>query len=126
MFNNSFTVSVVNGNVPTINKAALAKTNEPMRAQKNRKEANVTKREVLTIHAPLHKLNKCKQIDPSKQAFKLADESNLANSKISEVYFQANYENDKTIQKVIRLVKKTAIVSRLLPHWREKFPSFSV
>ena len=66
MFNTWFTVSVVNEIVPTIFKVALAKTNEPMRAQKNRKEASVTKREVLTIHAPLHKLDKCKQVDPPK------------------------------------------------------------
>ena len=57
----------------------------------------------------------------------MADESKLANSKISKVYIQANYENDKIVQKVIRLVKNknTAIVSRLPPPWREKFPSFS-
>ena len=77
-----------------------------MRAQKNCKEANVTIREVLTIDAPLHKLNKRKQLDPSKQASKMTDESTLANSKISKVYIQANYENDKTLQKVIRPVKK--------------------
>ena len=57
----------------------------------------------------------------------MADERNLATSKISKVYSQANYENDKIIQKVIRLVKNknTANVSRLPPPWREKFPSFS-
>ena len=86
LFNNWFTDSVVNEIVPTIYKAALAKTNEPSRAQKNCKEANVTKTEVLTIHAPLHKLNKCKQVHPSKQASKMTDESNLAFSKISRVY----------------------------------------
>ena len=36
----------------------------------------------------------------------MADDSILTNSKISQVYIQANYENDKVIQKVIRLVKK--------------------
>ena len=119
MFNTWFTVGVVNEIVPTIYKAALAKTNEPMRAQRNRKEANVTKREFLTIHAPLHKLEKRKQVDPPKQASKVANESNLANLKINRVYIQANNENDKIVQEVIRLVKNknTAIVSRLPSPW---------
>ena len=58
----------------------------------------------------------------------MADDSILTNSKISQVYIQANYENDKVIQKVIRLVKEknTTVISRLPPPWREKFPSFSV
>ena len=100
-----------------------------MRAQENLKEGNVTKRELLTIHAPLHKLEKRKQVDPPNQASKMLNQSNLSNSKISKVYIQAaNYENDKTVQKIIRLVinKNTAIVSRLQRPCRDKFPSFSV
>ena len=58
----------------------------------------------------------------------MTSESDLADSRISKVYIQANYENDKIIRKIVRLVKKknTTIVSRLPPPWREKFPSFSV
>ena len=127
MFNTCFKISVVKEFVPTIFKTSLAKMNEPLRAQQNCKEANVTKREVLTIHAPLHKLEKRKQVDPPEQASKMANESNLANSKISEVYNHANYEKTKLFR-VIRLVsnKNTAIVSRVPPPWREKSPSFSV
>ena len=39
----------------------------------------------------------------------MADDSILTNSKISQVYIQANYENDKVIQKVIRLVKEKTL-----------------
>ena len=70
--------------VPTIHKAVLAKSHEPIRAQQNRKG------EVLTIHAPLHDLKLNKQVESLSQASKMADESNLANSKISKVYIQAN------------------------------------
>ena len=58
----------------------------------------------------------------------MADGSILAISKISQLYIQPNYENDKVIQKVFRLVKEknSAVISRLPPPWREKLTSFSV
>ena len=58
----------------------------------------------------------------------MVDQRDLANSKISNVYVQANYQSDKTIQKIIRLVKdrNVAVISRLPPPWSEKLNSFSV
>ena len=52
----------------------------------------------------------------------------LSNSKISRVCVQANYEIDKNIQKIIRLIKdkKSSVISRLPPPWRERFCSFSL
>ena len=82
---------------------------------------------MLKLHAPLHTIEKSKQVGRYKPVLNMTDGSILANSKISQVYIQANYENDKVIQKVIRLVKETntAVISRLPPPWREKFTSFS-
>ena len=44
------------------------------------------------------------------------------------MYVQANHENDRTIQKVIKLVKElvVAVILCLPSPWREKFNSFSV
>ena len=58
----------------------------------------------------------------------MAFNNELASSKISNVYIQANAENDRLIQKVIGLVRSrnNAVIARLPPPWREKINSFSV
>ena len=122
LFNNWFTINVIDGITPTLNKAMRAESAKPIKSQNRNKESNT---QVLTVHASVHTLTQSKQVDQLKDTEKMAD---LANSKISKVYVQANYESDKTIQKVIRLVKdrNVAVISRLPPPWREKFNSFSV
>ena len=59
---------------------------------------------------------------------KMAEAKDLSKSKISQNYVQANYENDRNIQNIIRLIKdkNPAVISRLPPPWREKFNSFSL
>ena len=51
-----------------------------------------------------------------------------ANSKINRVYFQANYEKDKQLQKVNRLIQNrdSSQIARLPSPWREKFNSLSL
>ena len=43
--------------------------------------------------------------------------NDLVNSKINQVFVKANYENDKNIQKIIRLLKdkKSSVIARLPP-----------
>ena len=47
----------------------------------------------------------------------MASNNELSTSKTSNVYIQANAENDRTIQKVINLVRNrnNAIIARLSP-----------
>ena len=86
-------IIVIDGITPTLIKA---------------KQTNVAKQlntQVLTVHAPVHKLNQSKQVEKLQESEKLEEQLNLANSKRSNVYVQAKYESEKTIQKIIRLVK---------------------
>ena len=87
---------------------------KPIRLPNGEKELNT---QVLTVHAPLHKLNQSKRVDKLQESETLAEQLDLANSKISKVYVQANYESEKTIQEIIRLVKdrNVAVISRLPP-----------
>ena len=59
---------------------------------------------------------------------KMAETKDLSISKISQNYVQANYENNRNIQKINRVTKdkNPAVISRLPPPWREKFSSFSL
>ena len=59
---------------------------------------------------------------------KMATSQDLSISRVSKVYIQANYEQDKQIQQVISLLKNrnTTSISRLPAPWREKFNSFSL
>ena len=122
LFNNWFNLNVIDGITPALNKAKRAESAKPIKSQNRNKESNT---QVLTVHASVHTLTQSKQVDQLQNIEKMAD---LANSKISKVYVQAKYESDKTIQKVIRLVKdrNVAVISRLPPPWRKKFNSFSV
>ena len=58
----------------------------------------------------------------------MAEQKNLAISKISQVYVRANVENDRLIQNLISPVqnRNAAVIARLPPPWREKFNSFLV
>ena len=83
---------------------------------------------VLTVHEPVHNLSQSEQVAKLPESKLMACRNDLANSRISRFYVQANYEADKTIQKVIKLVKErnATVVSRLPPPWREKFNAFSI
>ena len=128
MFNNWFTINVVADVAPKSNEAVLANPNKPIRTQKAAAEEIEARNEILTVHASKHTLIDNNQVDLNKQKPSMASEQITSNSRINQIYIQANYEADKTIQKVIKLVKEknTAVISRLPPPWREKFTSFSV
>ena len=51
-----------------------------------------------------------------------------ANSRISRVYVQANYEKDKHLQKIIRLLQNrdSTQIARVPPPWWETFHSLSL
>ena len=83
---------------------------------------------VLTVHEPVHNLSQSEQVAKLPESKLMACRNDLAKSRISRLYVQANYEADKTIQKIIKLVKErnAAVISRLPPPWREKFNAFSI
>ena len=86
------------------------------------------KENVLTVHTPMRSSGICEQNTKAPIGGKMSEERVLSKSKIGQNYVQANYENDRNIQKVIRLFKEknSAVISRLPPPWREKFNSFSL
>ena len=125
MFNKWFTFNVINEIKPTLNKAKRTIESKLINSQNSEKELNT---QVLTVHASVHKVNQSKQVDKLAESKTMAEQHDLENSKMSTVCVQANYEMNKTIQKVIRLVKdrEVAVISLLPPKWREKFNSFIV
>ena len=125
LFNNWFTINVVKEIVPTLNRKS-AKENEPIRSEESFGRTKLANKSVLTIHQPTQSSVNCEQINEKPINAEMAND--LVNSKISQVYVKANYENDKNIQKIIRLLKKknSSVIARLPPPWREKFSSFSL
>ena len=106
MFNNWFTINVVADVAPKSNEAVLANPNKPIRTQKAAAEEIEARNEILTVHASKHTLIDNNQVDLNKQKPSMASEQITSNSRINQIYIQANYEADKTIQKVIKLVKE--------------------
>ena len=127
MFNSWFTINVVDEIVPPLKKKPANK-NEPIRFKLDNKRNESENDSVLTIHTPTQLSAISKQ--KAKQRFndKMAEAKDLSKSKISQFYIQANYENDRNIQKIISLVKdkNPAVISRLPPPWGEKFNSCSL
>ena len=126
LFNDWFTVSVVDDITP--NFTGLANSREPIRSRENAnlEKANVNK--ILTVLDKTQTNKVCEIIAKPLENDLMAFNKELASSKISNVYIQANVENDRLIQKVIGLVRSrnNAVIARLPPPWREKFNSFSV
>ena len=124
LFNNWFTINVVKEIVPTLNRKSAK--NEPIRSEESFGRTKLANKSVLTIHQPTQSNVNCEQINEKPINAEMAND--LVNSKISQVYVKANYENDKNIQKIIRLLKKknSSVIARLPPPWREKFSSFSL
>ena len=126
LFNDWFTVSVVDDITP--NFTGLANSREPIRSRKsvNLEKANVNR--ILTVldKTQTNKVSEIIAKPPENEL--MAFNNELASSKISNVYIQANAENDRLIQKVIGVVRSrnSAVIARLPPPWREKFNSFSV
>ena len=73
---------------------------------------------VLTVHEPVHNLSQSKQTAKLPESKLMACRNDLANSRISRLYVQANYEADKTIQKVIKLPGLTLLLASWLS-WQD-------
>ena len=127
MFNSWFTINVVDEIVPPLSRK-LANENEPIRIKIEGRRNSSVKESVLTVHTPMRSSVISKQTAKVPISGKMSEERDLSKSKISQHNVQANYENDRNIQKIIRLIKdkSPAVVSRLLPPWREEFNSFSL
>ena len=126
LFNDWFTVSVVDDITP--NFRGLANSREPIKSRESVKLEKANVNRILTVLDKTH-TNKVSEIIAKPPENELmAFNNELASSKISNVYIQVNAENDILIQKVIGLVRSrnNAVIARLPPTWREKFNSFSV
>ena len=115
MFNSWFTINVVDEIVPPLSRK-LANENEPIRIKIEGRRNSSVKENVLTVHTPMRSSVISKQPAKVPISGKMSEERDLSKSKISQ-NVQANYENDRNIQKIIRLIKdkSPAVVSRLLP-----------
>ena len=72
---------------------------------------------LLTVHTPMRLSVISSQNTKVPISGIMSEERDLSKSKISQNYVQANYENDRNIQKIIRLIKdkNPAVISRLPP-----------
>ena len=120
-------MNVVDEIVPPLNRK-LANKNEPIRIKIESKRNASVNDSVLTVHTPTQSNTISKQNVKVPTSDKMAEAKALSKSKISQNYVQANYENNRNIQKIIRLIKdkNLAVISRLPPPWRKKFNSFSL
>ena len=127
MFNSWFTINVVDEIVPPLNRK-LSNKNEPLRIKIESKRNASVNDSVLTVYTPTQSNTISKQNEKVPTSDRMAEAKYLSKSKISQNYVQANYENDRNIQKIIRLIKdkNPAVISHLPPPWREKFNSFSL
>ena len=127
MFNSWFTINVVDEIVPPLSRK-LANKNEPIRIKIESKRNVSVNDSVLKVHTPTQSSVISKQKVKVPINDKMAEAKDLSKSKNSENYVQAYYENDRNIQKIIRLIKdkNPAVITRLPPPWREKFNSFSL
>ena len=126
LFNDWFTVNLVDDITPKL--TGLANSREPIRSRENAKleQANVNRKLTVLDKTQTNKVSEIIAKPPENEL--MAFNNELASSKTSNVYIQANAENDRLIQKVISLVRSrnNAVIARLPPPWREKCNSFSV
>ena len=128
MFNDWFTINVVNEFEneleETIMRNAKKRTNfvsQPTSQSEARTRVfTVSEQDASSLLNA--KTNKSGKID--NYAY---NELMTANSRISQVHVQANYEKDKQLQKLIRLIQNrdSTQIARLPSPWREKFDSLS-
>ena len=104
MFNSWFTINVVDEIVPQLSRK-LANKNEPIRIRIEGKRNASVNESVLTVHTPTQSSVISKQNSKVPVSGKMSEKKDLSKSKISQNYVQANYENDRNIQKIIRLIK---------------------
>ena len=126
MFNDWFTINVVNEFANELEEAITG--NEKKRtkfisrpisqAEARTQVFTVSERDASSLLNA--KTNKSGKIDNHAYNYLMA-----ANSRISQVYVQANYEKDKRLQKIIRLIRNrdSSQIARLPSPWRGKFNS---
>ena len=129
MFNDWFTINVVNEFEneleETIMRNAKKRTNfvsQPISQSEVRTRVfTVSEQDASSLLNA--KTNKSGKID--NYAY---NELMAANSRISQVYVQANYEKDKQLQKLIKLIQNrdSSQIARFPSPWREKFNSLSL
>ena len=85
MFNNWFTINVIDGITPTLNKAKRTNVAKRIRSQIGEKELNT---QVLTVHAPVHKLNQSKQVEKLQKSETMAEQLDSAISKKATFMFK--------------------------------------
>ena len=106
----------------------LADQRKPIKMRESVKVKRTNASGVLTVHEPVQTINLRREVAKTPISETMAEFKDLSNSKISNDYVKANAENDRTIQKVIQLVRNrnNAVIARLPPPWRERFNSFAV
>ena len=86
----------------------------------------------IVISVPNHKLDQNGKLNSNANSIEMDNfnetDQELSSSRISKVYVRANYDKDRTLQKIIGLLKErnATQISRLPPPWREKFNSLSL
>ena len=127
MFNSWFTMNLVDEIVPSLSRK-VANENRPIRIEKEGKGKLSVEESALTVHTPMQSSGIYKQMNKVPISGKRSKDRDLSKFKVSQNYEQANYENDRIVRKIIRLVrdKNPAVISRLPPAWREKFISFGL
>ena len=117
MFSSWFTINIVDEIVSPLS-GKLANENEPVRIKTEGKRNSSVKESVLKVHTPMRSSVISKQNTKVPISGKMTEERDLSKSKISQNYVQANYENDRKFQKIIRSIKdkKPAVISRLPSH----------
>ena len=126
LFNDWFTVNVVKDVTPKMRRLENRRQPIKLRGCENSVRKNVSR--VLTVHAPTQ-TNKDSDViaKPSSNEL-MALNAGMSVSRISDVYIQANAEDDRVIQKVTKLVnnRNNAVITRLPPPWGKNlihFPS---
>ena len=126
LFNGWFTINVVDEISPKLPR--LAHQREPIKMRESAKVKRTNASGVLTVHEPVQTINLRREVAKTPISETMAEFKDLSNSKTSNDYVKANAENDRTIHKIIQLVRnrKIAVIARLPPPWRERFNSFVV
>ena len=126
LLNDWFTVNVLDEISPK--SPRLADVRKAIKRRENEIVKRMNTSGVLTVHESVQIIKAISGVAETPITAKTAEAKDLSNSKISNVYVKANAENDRSIQKVIHLVRNrnNAIIARLPPPWRERFNSFAV
>ena len=115
LFNDWFTVNVVMDVMPKMRGLENRRESIKLRGGENSERKNVNR--VLTVHAPTQS-NKDSDVIAKPSNNELMElNTEMSVSRISDVYIQANAEDDRVIQKVIKLVnnRNNAVIERLPP-----------